>query len=339
MKSNLYYIFTTIFLMVSVVLSIFAIFLNFGNIKSKIKYYISSIKFNFKKHDSGWIQSSSPVLGDFDTGTLFDPSIINENGVYKMYISNRKNGSICYTESEDGVNWSTLQEVLISDSENGWEKIINRCSVIHQDDKYKMWYTGQENNFSRIGYAESEDGVNWTKYSSSPVLVPEYYYEGQSVMNPSVIFDEESNLYKMWYASGETYEPDYICYAVSEDGVNWVKSSLNPILTPSNSFYESYKVGGPQIFYLNDLYYLFYIGYSDEDTGRICVAVSNNGITNWTRSSLNPLISSKKNTFNSNSCYKPCVYWNEKNERWMLWYNGRRKSSEYIGCALIQVSI
>ncbi len=39
-----------------------------------------------------------------------------------------------------------------------------------------MWYTGAMDNpnFSnwtfRIGYAESNDGINWTKYVKNPVL-------------------------------------------------------------------------------------------------------------------------------------------------------------------------
>ena len=36
-------------------------------------------------------------------------------------------------------------------------------------------------------------------------------------MNPFVMY--EDGKFKMWYAAGETYEPNVICYAESDDGV------------------------------------------------------------------------------------------------------------------------
>ena len=53
-----------------------------------------------------------------------------------------------------------------------------------------MWYTGQSNQISKIGYATSEDGYKFVK-QNEPVIVNEKNGEKDSVMNPHVIFDEE----------------------------------------------------------------------------------------------------------------------------------------------------
>lgn len=44
----------------------------------------------------------------------------------------------------------------------------------------------------------------------------------------------------------------------------------------------------------NDRYYMFYIGYQNVDTARVCMAESNDGIHNWVRSTDNPVISPEK---------------------------------------------
>ena len=78
---------------------------------------------------------------------------------------------------------------------------------------------------------------------------------------------------------------------------------------------------------------MFYIGYEDIDTARICVAKSKNGITGWERSTLNPLVEPTAGAWDSDATYKPTVLWNEEKEKWMLWYNGRTAGDEYMGYA------
>jgi len=290
-----------------------------------IQYYVEK----FEKYEL------NPVLGDNLTGSLFDPCVIQDkNGSYRMYVSWRNFGSIALSSSKDGINWSNLSIALDKGKPNSWQNIVNRACVIYKDGIYHMWYTGQNNDMSKIGYSKSKDGYNFTRLEE-PILVPEYKYEKQSVMNPYVIFDEEEKIYKMWYAAGETYEPDVIAYATSNDGLNWKKYDKNPIFTPNHQFFsfDSFKVGACDMHKLKDnTYFMFYIGYSDLDTARIFVAKSKNGINKWKRS--NPIIGPSKNKFDSNACYKPSAIYNSKINRWMVWYNGRTDGKEYIGLAM-----
>ena len=160
-------------------------------------------------------------------------------------------------------------------------------------------------------------------------------YEGKSVMNPHVIYDKEEKIFKMWYAAGETFEPDVICFAISKDGINWIKYKNNPIFLPSKNLFslDSYKVGACDVHKItNKKYLMFYIGYTDINTARIFVAESANGINKWKRSN-KPIIKPTKKKFYNDACYKPSALYDSNNNRWLLWYNGRRKNSEYFGVA------
>jgi len=66
----------------------------------------------------------------------------------------------------------------------------------------------------------------------------------------------------------------------------------------------------------NDRYYMFYIGYQNVDTARVCMAESNDGIHNWVRSMDNPVISPEKKSWDADAVYKPTVVLNkQKNKR------------------------
>ena len=147
------------------------------------------------------------------------------------------------------------------DETSGWEDNINRASVWFKDGVYHMWYTGQARGYSKIGYATSRDGVRFTRVSRMPVMISERPHEGFSVMNPHVRWDDARGVWRMWYASGETYEPNVLCYAESKDGLVWEKSPLNPIFV-KGSGWEKDRVGGCEVHPLPDgRWAMFYIGY------------------------------------------------------------------------------
>ena len=196
-------------------------------------------------------------------------------------------------------------------------------------------YAGQYKGKSEIGFAISNNGYNFIKYKNNPVIVPEFDFEKKSVMNPHVIYDKYEKIFKMWYAAGETYEPDVICYAISKDGINWIKYKKNPIFFPNinrNSF-DFFKIGGCDVHKIsNNKYLMFYIGYTDIDTARIFYAISKNGINNWKRSK-KPIIVPTKDQFDKDACYKPSAIFDQNENKWILWYNGRNYNKEFIGFA------
>lgn len=279
----------------------------------------------FKKYEN------NPVYGNKVLGTCFDVYVTRENGKYRMDFSWRAKDALAVAFSDDGINWSEPIITLPADKNSGWEDMVNRNCVLKIGDKYKMWYTGQARGYSYIGYAESDDGLTFKKVVDEPIIIPERAWEGESVMNPCVLF--EDGKYKMWYAAGETYEPNVLAYAESTDGINWTKSKINPIfVADKENIYEQDRVGGCQVIKTEDMGYLmFYIGYENIDKAQICVARSANGITGWERYEENPIVTPDEGAWDADACYKPSFLWNEETKQWMLWYNGRHKTDEFIG--------
>lgn len=282
-----------------------------------------------------WVKHvGGPVLGGPDMGTCFDVFALTEKEGYRLYFSWRPRKSLAVVAGTDGVHWSEPLVILTPRPESGWEDDLNRNAVVKRDGLYHMWYCGQARGYTKIGYATSPDGFNWLRYSDEPVIVPEYPWEGRSVMCPHVMWDEEAQVYKMWYSGGETYEPDAIGYAISTDGVTWKKHPANPIFTPESSMpWEQDKVTACQVDKRDGWYVMFYLGFEDVNTARICMARSRDGITDWQRHPQNPILSPTAGNWDADACYKPFAVWNEVQDKWLLWYNGRNGSPEYVGLA------
>jgi hypothetical protein len=68
---------------------------------------------------------------------------------------------IRYAESQDGLSWERDGRVCI-DLASPDEYAIARPVVIRDADRYRMWYSHRGSSY-RIGYAESADGLEWTR--------------------------------------------------------------------------------------------------------------------------------------------------------------------------------
>ena len=297
-------------------------------------FVVSGMAFCQNETSAGWVKyAKSPVLGG-SLGTIFDISVLKEDAEYKMWCSWRDKASIALSVSQDGFSWSTPEIALPPNSNTTWESDINRPGVIKKDGVYMMWYTGQANNQSWIGFATSTDGKNWTRRSKNPVLSPEAPWEKVAVMCPSVMWDEDEQLYKMWYSGGEQYEPDAIGYATSKDGLTWEKYWGNPIFQsdPANQW-EQYKVTACQIIKEKNDYLMFYIGFRDIDYAQIGIAKSKDGVNGWQRHPQNPIIRPGSG-WDASAVYKPYAIFD--GVQWLLWYNGRNGGKEQIGMATHQ---
>lgn len=290
--------------------------------------------YDYPSESNGWKKYGvSPVYGNEKTGPIFDPFVWKDDSVYKMCASERVSGSLVALQSYDGIKWNKIG-VMLKPVKNTWEDIVNRGCVVRIDNKYLLYYTGQSNvnmgGQSSIGIATSSDGINFKRICKKPILIPQTLVERQSVMNPCVLFDKNKKVFRMWYAAGETYEPDVICYAESRDGIHW-KKHHSPVLTKYERHeWEQFKVGGCQVLDTGKDYEMYYIGYQNLDVARICYATSKDGI-HWSRNFNNLVLSPSKGKWDGDATYKPTVVKEKKSI--LLWYNGRNGAEEYIGLA------
>ncbi|MCZ7584041.1 MAG: hypothetical protein M5R36_12280 [Deltaproteobacteria bacterium] len=131
-----------------------------------------------------------------------------------------------------------------------WEgDFVGAPTVLHEDGKFRMWYEAGAG--AAIGYAESGDGLTWTK-NDEPMMLPDQDWEEGVVAAPAVI--RHGGLYRMYYSGGRNDDTTMsapwgyaIGYADSEDGRTWTKrdvagrasggdEAVEPILRPSDAW-------------------------------------------------------------------------------------------------------
>ncbi|MGB5530661.1 MAG: hypothetical protein WBQ32_11900 [Ignavibacteriaceae bacterium] len=177
--------------------------------------------------------------------------------------------NIGYAWSDDGISWNvhTSNPVLTS-TPGSWDAyMVFDPLVIRENGQYKMWYAGIETTalLTKIGYATSTDGIEWQKDTlNNPVLLAgTASWESAAVSHPFVIPD--SNGYKMWYSgSAAGASETAFGYATSPDGINWQKDTLNnPVLLSGTIGQWDRVVYGPEILYIDNLYYMFYTGQNN----------------------------------------------------------------------------
>jgi predicted GH43/DUF377 family glycosyl hydrolase len=183
---------------------------------------------------------------------------------------------------------------------------IGQTSILFIEGMYKMWYMGDagaNNNF--VMYAESNDGISWTRPYSNPVLSPgpNGTWDDLSVHPGAVIYD--NGQYKMFY-TGWSYTdgPWHIGFATSSDGINWVKNP-NPVLYSTSGW--EYQISSSSVIKINEMYYLYYTGRT-LPYYKIGLATSTDGI-NWTKNSGNPILTYDQ-SWEGTGVYYPSVYKN-----------------------------
>ena len=204
-------------------------------------------------------------------------------------------------------------------SVSGWDSSETYPGAALSDAaQYKMWFLGRDTGYVySIGYAISDDGLNWAKHAGNPVMT--IGNDGDNLGPASVI--QRNGIYHMWYTIHNVYpNPPSIGYAFSIDGIDWIKYSSNPVLKGTPSAWDRGGVSSPAVIY-DGMYKMWYAG--DATIGgaqRIGYATSPDGIV-WTKYSGNPVIDRGSLGSWDDSRVFPgtVVAWNGIYE---LWYTG-----------------
>lgn len=210
---------------------------------------------------------SNPVISpgnynSWDSKHVSPGAVIKENGIYKMYycgFSDEYNSwHVGYATSLDGIHWVKYPQPVLSGS-FGWEYQIIVSSVIKKDSTYFLYYTGRDLPYCKIGVAISPDGINWTKYSGNPVLVNDKPWELDGVLDASVI-NLNGTLKMVYMNSGSSG----FGFATSTNGLNWVKSQVNPFFTNENTSngWASIKISYPTMVKVSNETRIYYSGYN-----------------------------------------------------------------------------
>ncbi len=237
------------------------------------------------------------TLGDDQPSIRYDSASGTYQMWYRMIDGNAYAHAIGYAESDDGVTWTKYgAPVLEPGAEGAWDAVrLGYPSVLYLNGTYHMWYHGNENsNKILIGHATSPDGIAWTKDPGNPVLRlgEDGTWDQSAVHAPSVLFDQEDALFKMWYAGYDATNVR-IGYATSPDGTGWMKydTYVLDVGTPSAEW-DGKRVVFCRVKKIDGLFHMWYSGDGVENTFtyEIGYAWSTDGLS-WTRDDNNPVFS------------------------------------------------
>lgn len=165
--------------------------------------------------------SRAPILPptDVDPYLTTAPWVLVDGGTWRMWYASGTGWKatddgplhryhIRYAESDDGLEWRRRGVVCIDYADDS-EYALTRPCVVRDGDLFKMWYSRRGGAY-RIGYAESRDGVTWTRMDSDAGIdVSPDGWDDEMIEYPFVL-DHAGRRYLLYNGNG-----------YGETGIGW----------------------------------------------------------------------------------------------------------------------
>jgi len=223
---------------------------------------------------------------------------------------------------------------------------IMPCWIITHEGRKYLYYIGWNPQITvsyrlSIGFAISNDGINFDKISQGPILDRDLE---EPFFNTAPCVVQENGKFLMWYASGTGWrfindhpEPLYnIKLAESLDGIHWQRLGLTCI----DGDTRDEAIARPCVYFENNQYHMIYsyrqsLDYrTDPATSyRLGYATSPDG-QNWTRKDTEVGIERSIEGWDSEMMEYATTYW-FKGRRYLI-YNGNGFGQSGFGYAIQQ---
>jgi predicted GH43/DUF377 family glycosyl hydrolase len=188
------------------------------------------------------IDPNNPVLTPGDPGQWDEivwnrPAVVFDGGLFHMWYAGEDAQGIVrggYATSPDGSTWTKHLNNPVIDvgSPGSWdERHVRPGTVIFDDGIFKMWYSGWSYSaYVAIGYAESANGIEWTKWPAPVFNGADAPAWDVAVSNPSVVFD--GSAYHMLYGAYNGNGGDWMVgYVFSSNGIAWPRHLDDPVMS------------------------------------------------------------------------------------------------------------
>jgi len=186
---------------------------------------------------------------------------------------------------------------VITPHGDSWESAgtFNPAVIIHQG-KFVMLYRAQDKNgTSRLGYAESGDGIHFTRWPQ-PVLSPEADYERDGgVEDPRLV--KFGDTYYLTY-TGYNKKDAQLCLATSLDLIHWERKG---VILPAYKGHWNVgwtKSGAIVPEKIDGKYWMYFLGTSADKTDQIGLAYSTD-LLHWTEATDTPVLPRRPGQFDS----------------------------------------
>jgi len=249
------------------------------------QYVSYSSYVDLNKNDFSVIEvSKEPILqlgklGTFDEFGIYPTSVIKTNEKYLAYYGGWTrcesvpfNVAIGCAVSEDGKVFKRIGEGPVLSYSQDEPFILSGPKIRRFNDTYYLFYIAGRNWIEvnnkpepiyKIRMAISKDGFNWTKQNKD--LIEDLLNENEAQASPDVIF--ANGKYHMFFcfreASDFRYNKDRsykIGYAYSDDLIEWTRDDKKVGITTSSEGWDSDMIAYPHVVYLNNKFYMFYLG-------------------------------------------------------------------------------
>lgn len=171
------------------------------------------------------------VLDRGEANHVNDPSVVKVGDTFFMYYTRAGldiRDEIALATSPDGVAWTPRGTVLAPGRGGAWDSLlVGRPSVLVEQGRFRMWYDGRKDlppgapaagvptspaSTRSVGYAESADGLVWTRPRDEPVF-------GHDAGGVHVV-RTHTGLAMVWESPAGTH------LAKSSDGLAWQDAGL-----------------------------------------------------------------------------------------------------------------
>ena len=195
-------------------------------------------------------------------------------------------------------NWHRVSNApVLSPQGDSWESAgtFNPAVVLHNG-KFVMLYRAQDSHgTSRLGYAESDDGIHFTR-RPEPVLSPETDYEKDGgVEDPRLVKIE--NTYYLTY-TGYNKKDAQLCLATSRDLVHWKRQGVILPAYKGNWNVGWTKSGAIVPEKIDGKYWMYFLGTAADKTDQTGLAYSTD-LVHWTEATRRPVLPRRAALFDS----------------------------------------
>ena len=186
---------------------------------------------------------------------------------------------------------------ILSPRGDGWESagVFNPAVVMHNG-KFVMLYRAQDSaGTSRLGYAESSDGIHFTR-RDEPVLSPEAAYEKDGgVEDPRLV--QFNDTYYLTY-TGYNRNDAQLCLATSKDLIHWDRKGVIIPANKGNWNVKWTKSGAIVPEKIAGKYWMYFLGTSADGKDQAGLA-SSEDLIHWAEAAKTPVLPVRPGRFDS----------------------------------------
>lgn len=186
---------------------------------------------------------------------------------------------------------------ILSPRGDGWESAGTfNPAVVLQNGKFVMLYRAQDaHGTSRLGYAESADGIHFTR-RPKPVLSPEAAYEKDGgVEDPRLV--KFGDTYYLTYTGYNTRDAQ-LCLATSHDLIQWERKGVILPAYKGNWNTGWTKSGAIVPEKIDGKYWMYFLGTTPDKNDQMGLVYSSD-LVHWTEATETPVLPRRPGQFDS----------------------------------------